>query len=117
MGLDLRLLPFHEASTFSHNILSCERQYTLFKQVQQLESAKLHTVPEYFNTFIARGNDGNATYGNTQETPYGETLCYVPVRALARVWNEQTDLYPINHAIGMYLQSLPDTWRIALYWH
>jgi hypothetical protein len=119
MGVDLRLLPIEceqPGNIFSHSVLSCERRYDLFETIRALPS---RCGPDVLWSFCSRDKEfEEAHYGNTNETPYGERVMCVYNRDLKVLINhpEVVDNY-MNRAIWAYLDKLPDTVRIALFWH
>lgn len=119
MGVDLRLLPFDcgmSGNEYSHTILSCERDYTLFDEIQLIEKQRARVVPPSFSTFVSRdGAYEEPHYGNTQETPYGDPLREVEVEDLLKVKHYATR--GVNNAIWAYLANLLPRTRVALYWH
>jgi hypothetical protein len=122
MGVDLRLLPFEADNaggiSFSHSILSLERRRELWDPIAKIEAAHGHDVPDGFCSFLSRGKDGDTCYGRTTTTPYGSRLKYVTAGDLKQLANHPavTDNH-INQAIWAYLACLPDSTKIALYWH
>lgn len=117
MGLDLRLLPF-DSETYSHTILSCERRADLFDKLLAVEKRIGRDVPDRFNTFTARKENGDTGYGKTIRTPYGENLKYVHASDLA-AFGKHRDVKDnaTNRAIWAYLDELDHDTKVALYWH
>lgn len=112
MGVDLRLLPFDcyfKDISFSHTILSCERERALFSIIQKLETEKGEKVPEGFTSFSS-----GEKYGETITDPYGESVKWLNNDELIYIWDTE---YPKNKAILEYLKALPRFTKIALYWH
>lgn len=123
MGLDLRLLPVehddqeHEWG-FSHSILEVggvdDHIHDACKRLPRVP------LPMDFSTFVARGKDGNPTYGNTQRTPYGDKLEAVRAADLANTLAPFAAALPtwfrLRGAVA-YLRALPADTKIALYWH
>lgn len=123
MGLDLTLLPIDVLSSmgsFSHTILPLNRYTELFEDIGDAAmrgDGNARTVPENFHTYLSNA-EGEACYGVTVKTPYGDPLLmirreillgftdHVGVRSTAR-----------NRAAWAYLAALPpETW-IALYFY
>lgn len=117
MGLDLRLLPFDAEMfrlSYSHTVLSCEREYELFDAIIKVERQQGRVVPANFSTFVSRDDKYEEThYGNTQETPYGEKVRELEVESLLvfepKHWK--------NKAIWVYLRELQPRTKVALFWH
>lgn len=119
MGLDLKLLPFdgdHHDLSFSHTVLTCDRNYDLFDQIQALEETRGRLVPTGFSSYVSRDEKYEEShYGETKETPYGQPLREVevedllPFRRLCADWK--------NLAIWAYLEHLPPRTKVALFWH
>jgi len=115
MGVDLRLLPFdvdHEGLCFSHTILSCDRDYDLWKSI---ESIPEHPVPVSFTSFLGERKDGETIYGYTKIDPYGKPIHYVLAGDLSNI--DYAIPSRKNKAIWAYIGVLPPDTKVALYWH
>ena len=109
MGLDLTLMPLGADNNewgFSHELLDVPRNRDLFERIMKLPALP---VPTKFMTFRSRGDDGEARYGQTQDTPYGEPLLATTMAHL------KTCGIPGPH--GAFVAASPDNQRVALYWH
>lgn len=120
MGIDLRLLPFDAEGeiNFSHTVLSCSRRYELFDLIGEIENQVGSNVPDHFSTFVSRKDNLDSHYDDTQDTPYGEPLKYIPAKALKpfAAHDAVKDNWR-NRAIWAYLNCLPDDTKVALFWH
>lgn len=108
MGLDLTLIPitsFYENGSLGHQILQIERDHELFRKIEALPSS---LVPKKFYTYLARDEEGNPHYGNTQETPYGKPLKAVMMKQLKEVG--------LTGPVGAFVQASPNEQKVALYW-
>lgn len=117
MGIDLNLLPFDgdwPNLAFSHTVLVCERHQDLFDVLVELPGEH---VPKGFSSRLGRGPDGETTYGETQETPYGEPLLWVTASQLV-AWSPHPGVQGNwrNRAIWAYLAHIPPQTKVALYW-
>lgn len=119
MGLDLRLLPLDHDSAdwgFSHTVLDVGNASHIY---DALKGVPRTAVPADFATFVSRLENGEAGYGQTQETPYGEPLQCVTVKALLKIQRSAVtkDSSAKRRAIWAYLRELDSDQRVALYWH
>lgn len=115
MGLDLYLLPFSSPPgtglAFSHNVLDCGRDYEFFDALQHLPQTP---VPRDFTSYLSRDDKYEEShYGSTLDTPYGEVLTYT----LAGEIKPLTSDNPRNGPVLAFIRALPDSTRVALYWH
>ena len=133
MGIDLMLLPFDcdipavegvGAISFSHTILPVDRSYGLWEKIRELPTTEL---PENFTAYVATRPDGEAGYGHLSEDAYDDPILCVTAGDLARVlvaWCmrhhaprslplPQTAWLPVT----AYIEALPLTTRVALFWH
>ena len=121
MSLHLTLIPFGPDATFSHALLGpIEVDDALQSSIRRVEVESGRDVPFTFNTFMCRDDVHGYHYGNTQETPYGQRLKHVGawelVNALTRNYSEVEACWMAEPALH-YLSHLPESWRVALYWH
>lgn len=117
MGLDLKLIPVDHDSFewgFGHSLIEVGWAGDLYDTLTRL---KLTDPPKDFTTFIARGADGESTYGQTQETPYGDPLKCALAQAVARAMRKEVDESWQRTAARAYLEACPPDMRVALYWH
>ena len=118
MGVDLLLLPIDYESkqlSFSHTVLSCERDYMLFEEIQGLLISLSTPIPDNLTTFVGRREGVEDTcYGGTITDPYGDQIRCVSVKWLLQVTLEKIGR---NKAIWAYLECLPPETKVALYWH
>lgn len=122
MGMDLRLLPFDwdqgESLSYSHTILSCDRDYDLFDQVEKFEPI-YRKVPKSFSCFLSRVPDGTyegeRCYGEVNTTSYGDPLKFILVSDLVKI--DASKYSERNQAIWAYLKALNPETKVALYWH
>jgi len=120
MGLDLKLLPFDGERgqfAYSQTVLRCERDTDFFNQIIELEDRIGKPVPHEFDSYLSSEDDGESKYGNTQDTPYGEQLRWVPVGELYRLFELERDNWAnVNVAVAAYLSVLKPNQKIALFW-
>lgn len=117
MGLDLYLLPIeHDTNEwgYSHTMLCCNRDRDLFQAIIAIEKTDSGDVPLDFSSYLGRGKSGEHAYGKTQKTPYGDKLRAVRVGQLLTLFDKAREY---NIAAWAYLERLPHTMRVALYWH
>ena len=119
MSLDLTLLPveFDDSNHgFSHSVLRVDQGG---KWHDLLASVRRTDVPDKFHTYISRVN-GESCYGDTQTTPYGESLDAARVEDILRA----IDKHQVDHewsrrdaAVIAYLRAMDPRMKVALYWH
>src|SRR5260221_3049115 len=105
MGVDLRLLPFDcDQSDFiySQTVLSCNRFWVLFHEIEKLPS---HEIVGEFRSFCGRIPD--SAYDPTKETPYGTKLRYTTVQDLLSIDRYLVNDSYVNKAIWAYLAEVP----------
>ena len=123
MGLDLTLLPFDSPEgcprDFSHTLLPLGRDRELFEEIARVETEFGRDVPERFHSYRGRDAAGEACYGETLQTNYGDRLRYVRVKHLLHQKNHPRFCagYPENRAILAWLKESDPELRIALFWH
>lgn len=115
MGLDLILLPF-DHNSFSHTVLSCQRNYQLFDWIQTLPALE---VESGFQSYVSRDDKYEDThYGETLETPYGDVVLYTTIKHLKNVPKEiENGFDKKTQAIWAYLRHLDNSNKVALFWH
>ena len=123
MGLDLRLLVIDGElpdRPYSHTCLSLDRT-GITEPVQEIEEKRGETLPGLYCNWatIPDGKwEGEHSYGEATETPYGEPLHWVFVRHLKPLKDhESVTGSRLNKAAWAYLCALPDLTRVVLYWH
>jgi len=118
MSVDLRLLPQYDKNAdFSHDVLSCDRDYEMFELIRELEKSNGRQVKKGgINTFVAF-NGENCHYGKTEDTAYGLVMIGVQVKKLKEVLSEYVSESWKNKAIIAFINELPDDLEIWLYWH
>lgn len=116
MGVDLRLLPFDCDKgdfAFSHTILELGRNYKVHHEINKLPSLP---VPKSFTSFSGKSDNYDDTcYGETNTTPYGETLEYTTAGELCKV--PKRIRHDWERPVWAYLEALPPETKVALYWH
>jgi hypothetical protein len=118
MGIDLTLLPIDDERTedvwYSHSVLVLERWNPLYDAIRALGEER--AIPETFLTLLGQ-RDEYTNYGNTQYTRTGEDVGWLFVGELLTVNGHPgvTDVV-LNAAAWAYLQQLPSTMKVALYW-
>lgn len=114
MGLDLALLPF-SYDLCSFTVLQCERRRELWRVVTGLPA---WPVDPGFSSYCGQIPGGGYAYGETQETPYGRRLTYTTVKHLLTLRDHEGVMdNPNNRAVWAYLNELPPSTKVALYWH
>jgi hypothetical protein len=109
MGLDLSLMPItHDTPQWGlgHQILELDRNYDIFDAIGKLPTTP---VPDRFDTYKSRGDDGESCYGNTQITPYGQKLMATTMGELKKAG--------VTGPAGAFIKASPDNQRVALFWH
>lgn len=120
MGVDLRLLPLDYEGpdiTYSHTVLSFERQSRLWTKIEELPTTPAPRFTSFVAIIGAGPNKGESCYGYAEKDAYGAPLRCVTADALRHCVMKLQNLRPRNHAIGCYLSALPPETRIVLYWH
>lgn len=130
MSVDLRLLPINYTSlaswdpvewnptVYSHTILDLSTRRQLFTAIENaVEAGSFPTVPDGFHTFLAYGADGEHTYGETLDDPYGSRIRVVPASFFRQFSNHEGVTHSReNSAAWVYLAALHPDHPIALYW-
>lgn len=120
MSVYLTLLPFPANAEHSHTLLGpIEPTPQLRNLLEGIQGHLGRDVPLRFNTYLCRDDDDHPThYGDTQEDAYSDRLKQVSVSELMPLLNsagvEESWLAPPCWA---YMAALPESWRVALYWH
>ncbi len=129
MGIDLALLPVEHDSRdydeplrqtdgkswgFSHSMLRVDAGRLWY---EALKDAPTVSLPKDFATFRARGTDGEARYGETKDTPYGEPLTAVTVATILKVLTINDRMSARDRGVLAYLHELDPKMHIALFWH
>lgn len=120
MGVDLRLLPLDYEGpdiTYSHTILSMERQRELWPKIEALPSTPAPRFTSFMAIREAEPDKGESCYGYATKDAYGQPLRCVTADDLRKCVMRLVGLYEKNYAIGCYLSALPPETRIVLYWH
>lgn len=117
MGMEMKLIVIRDSADvwIGSTILQLPKAYGLFEAINLI---KQEPIPDYFNSFLATGEDGEPTYGVMSTTPYGERITYTTVADLLKLRRHEEVLeYPTVRAAWAYLACLPKSTKIALYWH
>ena len=116
MGVDLTLMPLMSKDFWaSHDLLRLERRSEFWPEIAKIEKAE---VPQPVYCYVARGQDGEAKYGELSETPYGTPLPWTTVGALLELKDHEcVQEHRLNRAVWKYLSELPPDLPVALYWH
>ena len=117
MGIDLTIAPQryitpHDEFTtwfLAFDRISFDRDYILFDNIRKL---KPHLLPES-TTFQWYGDDG---LKEIEKDAYGDTLTYVNADDLAKAFTETPNLSYKNKAIKAYIEALPPSHKIVLWW-
>ena len=116
MGVDLTLLPLLTPTYWaSHDVIRVNRCRELWADVLALPQ---QPIPEPLSCYVAQIANNETGYGNRENSPYGERLCWTTAGALATLKDHpaiQDDW--INKAVLSYLRTMPEDWPIVLYWH
>ena len=117
MGVDLRLLPLLGQDYWvSHDMLSFERRYKLWDAIRKIES---HQIPQPLHCYLAQSADGEGpSYGDVSLDPYGDHLRWVHAGDLAglRQLECASDDWK-NRAVFAYLDEMPKSHKIVLWWY
>lgn len=105
MALDLKLLPIREHDSYSHEIINVEREHETFEKIKKL--CPVENVLAGFHSYLSRSGDGPTCYGLTVDTPYEEPLQYTKAAHLKPF---------LAGPEGAFVNALPDSCKIALYW-
>lgn len=116
MGVDLKIIPVDcdfvkegKGLYFGHSLLTCEREYSFFEEINSLEK---HEIKAPFGCFVANGPNGGCGYGDREKDPYGEMLKTVSVSDFL----ECKAMCVKNMAIKEYVKLLPVNTELVLFW-
>ena len=113
MGVDLTLMPvLMRGGWLCHEMIEAPRDYDLFDLIR---AAHPKEVGEPVHCHLAQDDDGNSTYGERTDTPYGQPLTWLPAGDLYKAFIGFDDRKA--RAIRSFLLEMGRDWPIVLYWH
>ena len=116
MGVELTFMPlWSPKSDLAHDMIDIGKNYELFALIEALPSK---TIEEPIWCFRARLPNGENTYGQLEEDPYGKRLNTVTSTDLLSIKNHPSvnDYWRVR-AAWAYIDAMPEDWPIVLYWH
>ena len=117
MGVDLRLLPLLGKDFWcAHEIWAVGRNRDLWELIDKLPQ---QPIPKAIGCFLARHPfDGETSYGDVEQSPYGDRLQYTTAGDLAKLrdYHEVRDDWK-NRSVWAALAEIPADWPIVLYWY
>lgn len=116
MGVDLTLMPesFNlGGQPYSHHLIEMNRDRVLWSAI---ETAGIERSVGSVICFKGPREDGEHTYGEATENPYGTPITYVQAGELADLLSKHK-VYGANVWIHAALRSMPRALPVYLYWH
>lgn len=116
MGIDLRLMPLMTPGFWiAHGHIEIEQRSSLWPAIENLPARE---IPTPLKCYLATGKGGKTCYGKIENDPFGNRL----------KWTKAADLFSLkkhkaiqdnwlNRAAWSYLDQMPSSYPIVLYWH
>lgn len=118
MSKDLKLLPeYYPDARYSQDVISLDFDPDLFNEIECLEKSDGVIVGGPFYNYCTSENDGSVGFKPTMESRMGDPLKSLAVSQLLSGFTSVDKLNGYKNKAAMaFLQALPPSLKVYLYW-